>query len=1112
MRFNCSMRGQTSGLGTVDMIVRAVLEEFPGLDKERLRVAIERGQARAASAALNTEGRRIIDLHLSRVEATEEATERARILRELSESLEEHGDADRAVAVRLAAFGEAGIPDDIDPLLRLAKITDRWTELPLEAMTPLVKINDEAPRRLTEIALAWQKLGRGYDAADCLERVLAIDPLNQRAHDELELFYRSTAEWPSLIELLNRRALNVDDVAERAELYREMGVVYDQYLADDGGALDAYREADKLDPDRPEVLAAIARLGAKVGMPDEEALESLQRLAGTIADPIERARVLTRAGEVAKLHDWNLAGQLYERARSDDPDHVPAIDGFVALLRDRGDLGAAIDVLEKAAARPALAAERSRWLTYAADFCVAQGETERAKALYREARISDPTNHEAGLALVELCSDTGSLAELAPILDELCRTTEDPARLRTYLLQRSKVAAELGDRTGARVALSRAIEIDPAEQGPRQELANMLFDAQQYAKARPLLEGLLEDEDMLPQDVAVELHYRVARCAMELGERDTADKHVSIVLALVPDHRGSLMLRSELDTNDPFAHAASQLALANIAPREEKAQRFAALGDRYVELGDPMTAREMYREALAHRPGDHLLLTKFLHLVAEEGDWSYALDLVQRLIDTENDPKVRARYRHTAAMIARDELTDNDLAMSIYEQALEDDPMSFAVADEYEALLSSLNDLDELVRFYYRRLEHVRITEGREGERLRLWDRLASLCMALDRHDDAQAAYEVALTLAPESERLTRHVRLAELYLQRGNFAPAIAQHQAILRHDKRRIASYEALRVLYTRTKQHEKALACADALTVFGEHPIKDRILALFGPGANVEPTRPSRTLTNEDWMALSRLDVDLQLSALFALVAPAFAADRARMRPPQGMPAREQDVPPTIAKVLAQVVKVFGLTSPPVYLDREQHAPAALTMRQKGGVLVPVLVIGRPALDDQVGDNELAFVIARQLADLRNDRIARLLCPRPGELAQIIEIATSKGDATTHSAKWLTSSLHPVELDQATALGARLRERGIVPLRAALDWTAATERAGDRIGFVVVGDLPTCVRVLERDQQTDRVTELVWSSVTEEVLAVRSRVEGWDRKDERKSSAQLAAVESR
>jgi hypothetical protein len=82
---------------------------------------------------------------------------------------------------------------------------------------------------------------------------------------------------------------------------------------------------------------------------------------------------------------------------------------------------------------------------------------------------------------------------------------------------------------------------------------------------------------------------------------------------------------------------------------------------------------------------------------------------------------------------------------------------------------------------------------------------------------------------------------------------------------------------------------------------------------------------------------------------------------------------------------------------------------------------------------------------------------------------------------------------------AIAGRLRERGIDPVRAALGWLAATDRAADRIGLVITGDLPTCVRVLERERTTttgevNRILELVWSSVTEELLGVRSRVERW------------------
>ena len=98
----------------------------------------------------------------------------------------------------------------------------------------------------------------------------------------------------------------------------------------------------------------------------------------------------------------------------------------------------------------------------------------------------------------------------------------------------------------------------------------------------------------------------------------------------------------------------------------------------------------MYREALRYRGEDHFLLTKFLGLIADEGDWSYSFDLVHRLIDTEKDGKVRARYRHLAAMIARDELGRAGHAATLFGQAIEDDPRLFTAADELEALLGDV--------------------------------------------------------------------------------------------------------------------------------------------------------------------------------------------------------------------------------------------------------------------------------------------------------------------------------------------------------------------------------------------------------------------------------------
>jgi hypothetical protein len=394
----------------------------------------------------------------------------------------------------------------------------------------------------------------------------------------------------------------------------------------------------------------------------------------------------------------------------------------------------------------------------------------------------------------------------------------------------------------------------------------------------------------------------------------------------------------------------------------------------------------------------------------------------------------------------------------------------------------------------------VRTNEGRPGERLRLWDHLGELLIELGNHDDAVVAFEVALSLDPEN--FDRRRRLADLYTYDPKHdANAIQQHHALLRVNKRHLESYKALRALYERTRQLDKARACQDALEILSVRRVED----LFRGGADKLPAArevAAKTLSPEDWLVLSRIDVDLQLSALFAVVAPPFAIERARMRPPLAVPSKEHEVPAQVAKILARVVQTFAMDQkaslrPPVYFDRDQAAPCKLVMRLRDGVLVPVLVMGRPVIDKTVSDHELSFSLARQLCDLRTDRIARLLCPRAGELAQIIEMAIAPPDDTSsHAARWLSSSLHPVELQQARSLGARLRDRKLHPMTAASTWLASTERAADRLGFVVAGDLARCVRVIEAEPESDasRVLELVWSSITEDVLGVRGRVEGW------------------
>src|SRR5262249_43939139 len=160
---------------------------------------------------------------------------------------------------------------------------------------------------------------------------------------------------------------------------------------------------------------------------------------------------------------------------------------------------------------------------------------------------------------------------------------------------------------------------------------------------------------------------------------------------------------------------------------------------------------------------------------------------------------------------------------------------------------------------------------------------------------------------------------------------------------------------------------------------------------------------------------------LSVLFALVAPPFAVERARMRPPATVPSKEHDVPPSVARAVERVQKLLATPKPPIYVDREQPTPVKMAMRTRDGVLVPVLIVSKAVVDKTIDETELLFRLGRQLADLRPDRIARLLCPRANELAQIIELAVAPPtDESAHASRWLGTALHPVELEQVRAIG--------------------------------------------------------------------------------------------
>ena len=99
-------------------------------------------------------------------------------------------------------------------------------------------------------------------------------------------------------------------------------------------------------------------------------------------------------------------------------------------------------------------------------------------------------------------------------------------------------------------------------------------------------------------------------------------------------------------------------ALLQTAPDDEKVA--AARRDRRPlagQAGEPTDeAVSAWREGLELKPEDHKLLHKCLDAFVADKAWPQALEMLERLIAVEKSPTVRAKYRHAAGLICRDEL------------------------------------------------------------------------------------------------------------------------------------------------------------------------------------------------------------------------------------------------------------------------------------------------------------------------------------------------------------------------------------------------------------------------------------------------------------------------
>ncbi|HSD90046.1 MAG TPA: tetratricopeptide repeat protein, partial [Kofleriaceae bacterium] len=724
-----------------------------------------------------------------------------------------------------------------------------------------------------------------------------------------------------------------------------------------------------------------------------------------------------------------------------------------------------------------------------------------------------------------------------PVLEMLARQAEGLDRL-----EKSRREAQLGK---AYEALHRtekaarhfrlAVEADPDSLDAAIGLAGVLMaeakvqeGSEQASETwkevdRRYRELLARHRSGISDSQTAEIWYRLGAAARALGDDKKAEGSFRRALEKEALHEPTLEAMVELGgaRGEWRMVADSKRAQIDALAKREgtdflRAKLFEEIGDIYRErLKDVTSATGAYLEGLKIAPASRVLLHKLLEAFTEQRQWRRAIETLDQLSGLEDSPDRRARFHYTAAVIARDELNDGELAVDKLNAALDDAPLTPKAFDGIEKLLIDRKDWKNLARAYRRQLKRLG-TEAPTEKLLETWTKLGDVYAEhLNDTEAATEAYQVACELAPDD--VHRHEQLADLYLEAGEARrhEAIGELQFLLTHAPDRVELYKALANLYRAEHELDKAFCVAQALVFLGAASSEERMLyEKFRPHGF---TPAPRRLTEELWQkAIIHPREDRHVGAIFSSTLGALAAGTAQPVTAFGLtPDTRTDLdrdPRPVSKIVKYVSGVLAIDPAPMVWLQEQGdgLRVANTVglgadRQK---LVPSLLVGAPLIGKS-DERELAFEVGKRMAYLRPERFLTLAVGTLPKLeAAFAGVVMASGvrltghdglpyqpdnDEARKLASQLQKQVPGALLEQVGELSHKLTGRlgnGLIP-----NWRAATDLTANRVGFIVANDFEVAAKGIATEGASlsgmsvkERLRDLLAYAVSEQYFQVR------------------------
>jgi tetratricopeptide (TPR) repeat protein len=990
----------------------------------------------------------------------------------LRQHLLESPEDDLALSRVVMLLEESGREPDVEEVLE--EVAERTQDL------------EQRRRLLLDAAERARARGRTERAGALCDRALdaspdAIDALLMRADLAVDHGDPEAALGP-----LERLASQTPDGPERARVHLRIGHLLEEHLLRPDDALKRYEAAAAGDPGAVEAWASLRSLSRQRKDRDRH-VAALRGLAATHDDAADQAALLKEAAAVERDEraDLNAAEALLEEVLALTPGDDEARHDLLTLLARRMQDADGLDVALEAPAAAFLREARrvlAPVMTHPAHAAAVPLDIARLWARALEEAIDDgahdaPTDGEAIEAweavLERASSDRIALTRLTALLERRTRGQRDDDA--QALDRRRKKLLET-------LLLHHAPDLDvPDRVSLWAELGALRWEAGESDSGRSALTKAFELADTPALRERLLARPATAAVAAWEGSLEDADRRrlIDALLRLFALSEGEAAVEALLRACD-------------------------VADDRLKDIG---LARQILRDGLDHVDDPTAVYERLLDLDLAEGDPEAILASTRALLEQELDPRREAEMHVRLGKLLTKVKGDKEGAGVAYRRAIELDPTNAQAIAGAEALFEENNDSEGLAELYSAQLKLL----DRDDDigRIALLERLAQV-RRYDLRDHAGAieALEAMCSLDPEAVKPREDA--ARLYAEVGDWRGAVAAWRSVLERDPLHAEAWRGLLSVYALSEQGDEAFAVAAAM-VSAEVADLDLTRAVRRARPPFprwpKPSGARDVVRLKVAHELERAPVRAVLDLCGQQVHPRIAQPLKEFGFSRRDRLPEKRLPQSVVLALRTVTDLLDLPGiPDLYLvEQEGDAavpPFALLPAQEAGLIVQAEVLSGGMTPER------AFALGRAMAWLTpHGLIAGTLSPAEvkGLLEALVLLLLPSADIDGDERE-----LEPLARDLETHLFGRrgktepLRTRLTSAVRdyvhargqlSVADWVAGVGYTGDRLGFLLAGDLAPSVRGIKSSADASQVLgarlaikELLLFSISPAYLGLR------------------------